>query len=47
MTGQTTAAAHAAGTLTAADRITPDAASPRALRVAFTVIRLTTVRSLP
>jgi hypothetical protein len=32
MTGQTTAGAHTAGTLTAADRITPDAASPRALR---------------
>jgi Protein of unknown function (DUF998) len=32
MTGQTTAATHPAGTITAADRITPDAASTRALR---------------
>ena len=32
MTGQITAGAHTAGTLTAADRIMPDAASPRALR---------------
>lgn len=32
MTGQTTAGAHPAGTITAADRITRDAASARALR---------------
>ena len=37
MSGQTTARAHPAGTITAADRITPDAPSTRALRACAAV----------
>ena len=53
MTGQTTAGAAPARTLTAADRIMPTAASTGAgvsialLWAAFTITRLTVIRSLP